>query len=184
MIGKFVKGRAYVFIDAANLENSVKDLKWWVDYKKLFEYFRNETNLIGVRHYCPRFSDGDQEKFFTVLKRIGIKLVTKPLKIITEADRFKSDIRKANFDVEITLDALILVDSYDTLVLFSGDSDFDSLVKHLRSKGKRVLIVSSKYHVSRELIASSNKYIDLRKLRRHIERGDKNLKGPSFTTGS
>ena len=32
MLKQFVKGRVYVFIDAANLENSVKSLRWWVDY--------------------------------------------------------------------------------------------------------------------------------------------------------
>jgi uncharacterized LabA/DUF88 family protein len=96
MIGQFVKGRVYVFIDAANLENSVKSLNWWVDYRKLYEYFKKETALVGIRHYCPRLGDGGQDKFFTVLKNTGIKLVTKPLKVITEADELKGDHRKAN----------------------------------------------------------------------------------------
>ena len=47
----------------------------------------------------------DKMNFFTVLKRQGFKLITKPLKIITETDKSKGDLRKANFDVEIALDA-------------------------------------------------------------------------------
>ncbi|MBU4512000.1 NYN domain-containing protein [Patescibacteria group bacterium] len=173
MISKYVKGKVYVFIDAANLENSVKSLGWWVDYKKLYSYFHQETTLVGIRHYCPRFNDISQDKFFTVLKRAGICLITKPLKIITEADEFKGKSRKANFDVEIAAEAQELVDEYDTCVLFSGDSDFDFLVKFLRKKGKRVVIISSKHHIYRELIASCNKYIDLKKFRKFIERTEK-----------
>ncbi len=184
MIGQFVKGRVYVFIDAANLESSVKSLGWWVDYKKLYQYFKTETSLVAVRHYCPRLGDNGQDKFFTVLKNIGIKLITKPLKIITEADKLKGDHRKANFDVEITLDARELMDAYDTLVLFSGDSDFDYLIKYLRQSGKRIVVISSRYHISKELILSCNKYIDLKKLRKYIERTNKQTKSPSFATGS
>ena len=173
MISKFIKGRVYVFIDAANLESSVKSLKWWVDYKKLYNYFNNETDLIDIRHYCPRLGDNGQDKFFTVLKHTGIKLITKPLKIITEADEAKGKIRKANFDVEITLDAYELRDKYNTLVLFSGDSDFDYLVRQLRQLNKRVVVISTKHHISKELIKSCNKYIDLKKIRKYIERTNK-----------
>jgi len=35
MISKYLKGRVLVMIDAANLESSVKDLGWWIDYVKL-----------------------------------------------------------------------------------------------------------------------------------------------------
>jgi uncharacterized LabA/DUF88 family protein len=105
MIGKFTKGRVCVFIDAANLENSVKSLGWWVDYKKLADYFKKETSLVGIRHYCPILGDKRQDNFVVFLKHAGIKLVTKPLKIITGADKFKKKTRKANFDVEIALDA-------------------------------------------------------------------------------
>ena len=141
-----------------------------MDYQKLYNYFKKETNLIGIRHYCPRLEDERQDKFFTVLKHIGIKLITKPLKVITLADRLRGDIRKANFDVEIALDARELMPNYDTLVLFSGDSDFDYLIRFLRQKGKKVVVISTKYHVAKELIASCNKYIDLKKLRKYIER--------------
>jgi len=119
----------------------------------------------------------------TVLKNIGFKLITKPLKIIAETDKIKGDSRKANFDVEIALYAYEIRDNYDTLILFSGDSDFDYLVQSLRQKGKRVIVISSKYHISKELIKSCNKYIDLKKIRSFIERINKQ-KGPSFSMGS
>jgi uncharacterized LabA/DUF88 family protein len=163
-------GRHLVIIDAANLENSVKSLGWWVDYGKLFRLFNSQTQLVQIRYYCPHFYDERQNKFFTVLKKNGFKLITKPLKVITEIDKAKGDIRKANFDVEIALDAVALLDAYDTLILFSGDSDFNYLIKQLRQKDKKVIVISSRYHISKELIESSNRYIDLRVIRNEIER--------------
>jgi uncharacterized LabA/DUF88 family protein len=79
-------------------------------------------------------------------------------------------VRKANFDVEIAVDALLLLADYSTLVLFSGDSDFAYLVQVLRSRGKHVVVISTKNHVSRELIAASHKYVDLRHIRSAISR--------------
>jgi len=63
-----------------------------------------------------------------------------------------------------------MANKFDTLVLFSGDSDFDYLVKNLRNKGKKVIVVSTKYHIAKELITSGNKYVDLKKLKVFIER--------------
>ncbi len=163
-------GRVIVLIDVANLEQSVKSLGWWVDYRNLFHFFETHTHWVGIRYYCPHFNDERQDKFFTVLKKAGFKLITKPLKVINEMDKAKGNIRKANFDVEITLDAMTFFNDYDTLILFSGDSDFDSLIKRLRQNGKKAIVISSRYHISRELIESCTRYIDLKKLRTELER--------------
>lgn len=169
MISKYVKGKVLVAIDAANLESSVKSLGWWIDYKKLRSFF-DDQKLVEIRNYCVHHGTDNQNRFFTFLKNNGYKLVTKPLKIIRLNDIKFDDIRKANFDVEITVDVLEMQNQFDTLVLFSGDSDFDYLIKILRKKGKKAVVISTKHHIAKELIKSSNKYIDLKKLRNFIER--------------
>jgi len=169
MIEEYLKGRVLVVIDAANLESSVKSLGWWIDYIKLRDLF-NKQRLVEIRDYCVAHNTNNQNKFFAFLKKNGYKLITKPLKIIKAPEIERGDIRKANFDVEITIDVLEMLDKFDTLVLFSGDSDFNYLIKKLRLKGKQVVVISTKHHISRELIESSNKYIDLKKLRELIER--------------
>lgn len=166
-------GRVLVCTDAANLENSVKDLGWWVDYKKLYNFFKRQTRLGKVRHYCVRFGNERHDKFLTVLKKAGIKLITKPLKVIKEEDIERGDIRKANFDVEIAIDAIRLISSFDTLILFSGDSDFEFLAKELRTRKKIVWIISSRGHISRELARAANKYIPLSILKRYFVRRKK-----------
>jgi uncharacterized LabA/DUF88 family protein len=167
MISEYVEGKIIVFIDVANLECSLKELQWHMDYQKLYDYFSKNTNLYAIRFYCVRFNNIDQDNFFTALKKMGFKLVTKKMKIIRDGN---TTIRKANFDVEIAYDALELRKKYDNLVLFSGDSDFEYLIKKLRRYKKSTIVVSTSYHISKELIYCCKKYIDLKKLRNEFER--------------
>lgn len=179
MLEEYLKGKILVVIDAANLECAVKSLGWWIDYIKLRELF-NSNKLIEIRNYCVQHNTENQNKFFTFLKKNGYKLITKPLKIIKAPEIETGDLRKANFDVEITFDVLEMISQFDTLVLFSGDSDFDYLIRKLRAKEKKAVVISTKYHISKELIESSNKYIDIKEIKKFIERKNK---GPSFSTG-
>jgi len=168
-ISKYLEGRVLVIIDAANLESSVKDLDWWIDYIKLKNLFNGER-LVEIRDYCVHHNTKNQDNFFTFLKKNGFTLITKPLKIIKQQDIEKGDLRKANFDVEIAIDVIEMIDKFDTLVLFSGDSDFNYLIRTLKKKGKRTIVISTRFHIAKELIESSNKYIDIKKLRKFIER--------------
>ena len=81
MISKYLEGRVLVMIDAANLESSVKDLGWWIDYIKLRNLFSDEK-LIEIRNYCVHHNTDNQNRFFTFLKKNKFVLITKPLKII------------------------------------------------------------------------------------------------------
>jgi len=169
MLKEYLKGKILVVIDAANLESAIKSLSWWIDYVKLRELF-NKNKLIEIRNYCVQHNTDNQNSFFTFLKKNGYKLITKPLKIIKAPEIEKGDLRKANFDVEITFDILEMIGQFDTLVLFSGDSDFDYLIRRLRAKEKKVVVISTKYHISKELIENSSKYIDIKRMRSLIER--------------
>ncbi|MFH1188140.1 MAG: NYN domain-containing protein [bacterium] len=67
-IEKYLKGKILVMIDAANLESSVKDLGWWIDYIKLRDLF-NGKNLVEIRNYCVHHGTENQNNFFTFLKK-------------------------------------------------------------------------------------------------------------------
>jgi len=179
VVKNYLKGEILVVIDAANLENSVKAMDWWIDYIKLKNLF--QKNLVEIRYYCVSYNNMEQNKFFAFLKKQGYKLVTKPVKIIKAPERDTGSLRKANFDVEITYDVVEKINEFDTLVLFSGDSDFEYLIKKIKGKGKRVIVISSKHHISKELIRHSYKYIDLKKLKESIER---KKESPPFSAGS
>lgn len=161
---------AMVFIDAANIELSAKDLGFKIDYRKLYKYLTKDYQINFLGFYTVRFETKEHDNFLTVLKKSGYKLVTKPLKVIKSRDRKLGDIRKANFDVEIAVDAMKFRNSYKTMVLFSGDSDFDYLIKELKKEGKKIIVVSLSHHISKELIESSDYYLDLKKIKKQISR--------------
>lgn len=77
-------------------------------------------------------------------------------------------IRKGNLDVEIALDAFRFSDMYDTLILFSGDSDFAYLADLLKQMDKKIVVISCSGHISKELLKRAF-FIDLKKLRKEIE---------------
>lgn len=166
MIGKFVKGKVYVFIDVANIFYSQKTLKWRVSYEKLMEYFQRECNLGKCFVYTGIFKkNSNQERFLKMLQKVGYILRAKPVKKIVTRDGQAE--WKADFDVELSFEMDDLSREYDTAILLSGDSDFAYTLKRIKKKGKRVIIMSTRGHVALDLLKEA-KFVDLRKLKNKI----------------
>jgi uncharacterized LabA/DUF88 family protein len=90
-------------------------------------------------------------------------MVTKPTKEFTDAlGRRKI---KGNMDIELTVDAMRLVDRLDHIVLFTGDGDFRALVAALQQSGRRVSVISTLQTqppmVADELRRQADQFIDL-----------------------
>ena len=168
LVSKFAKGRVAVFIDAANIFYSQRTLKWHIDYEKLASYLRNTLNLIGIFYYTGHVGSLEkQQKFLKKLISLGYHVTSKEIKFIRVSG--STDIPKGNLDVELALDAYRMRDEFDTIILFSGDSDFAYLLEMLKQGGKNTIVVSMRGHISRELLERA-KYIDLPKLRSVIEK--------------
>lgn len=198
-----VKGKMAVYIDAANLEQSVKDMfvrpddipedlkhlqaeemKWSIDYRKLNDFFKTVGDFQGVRFYTAEFTGEGHRNFRHFLsKGLGFKLKSKPLK---EYGDHTADTphRKANFDVEIAVDSTFLMNDFDTLILFSGDCDFEYLVKFLRGHGKIVIGFSRSGHVAKELPPVLSHYFDIANFRTAFMKISQKAKSPeSFGPG-
>src|SRR3989344_1352792 len=146
-------GKVAIFVDAANILYSQQTIGWKVDYKKMIELFKKELDVIFAGFYYGQVSTNQgQKNFFSMLKDRGYTIRTKPVKYIK------------------TPKGIILKEKFDTCILLSGDSDFEILVKHLRTLKKQVIVVSAKKHISIELIRNCDKYVNLKKLRELIER--------------
>ncbi len=170
MISKFVKGRVYVFIDAANIFYMQRTLGWRISYEKLKKYLADECGggLNKIFVYTATDSERPQQKkFLDMLKANGFIVRTKEVKRIRVAKGVYE--WKGDFDVELTMDVIDNVKGFDTAILLSGDSDFAPVVNRMKENGKRVIVMSAKDHVSRELIRLSSKYINFKKLRDRIE---------------
>ncbi|MHB8710521.1 MAG: LabA-like NYN domain-containing protein [Minisyncoccota bacterium] len=175
MLAQFTKGRTAVFIDASNILYSQRTLGWRIDYRKLADYLEKEISLAGLYYYTGKVgSEEKQSAFLKKLERFGYQVVSKEVKFIKSPGAL--DIPKGNLDVELALDAFRFRESFDTCILFSGDSDFAYLLDLLKREGKQVIVISMRGHIARELIERA-KYIPLPRLRGMIERMEK-FKGP------
>jgi len=164
---QIVSGKAAVFIDASNILYSQKTFGFRVDYGKLKDYFLANMDVFGFYYYTGKVGKLEHQlKFISRLEGLGFKVVAKEVKFIKINENKK--IPKGNLDVELALDAFQLADNYQTLILCSGDSDFAYLIDLLKEKGKRVIVVSTRGHIARELLERA-KYFDLRKLKGYIE---------------
>ncbi len=161
--------KAIVCIDAANVIYSQRTLGWQIDFKKLMDYFKKNYQLDNVYFYYAYIkNDAKQQGFFDKLKQWDYKIKTKEVKLIRQKDG--TVMKKGNLDVELTIDAVKEIKYYSTAILMSGDSDFHALIKYLQGKNKKVVVISSKGHVAKELLNSADKYINFNSLRDLVER--------------
>lgn len=181
MSGERTANTIYVLIDASNLWEAQKAKGRFFDYQKLKNYIRNkfagtETKVFYYTAYpadgTRNYSLDGKHKFFTFLKKgLGFEVRKKELKQIKIATREGEAIEeKGNMDVEITIDAMFHINKYNTIILFTGDSDFLALVTHLRSQGKKVYIFSSHNNISEELRTGGDGYFDVLKIEEDIWR--------------
>lgn len=168
MIRKFVHGKVFVFIDASNILYSQRTLGWKLDYRKLKNYLKKQCDLGEIFFYTGRLGTvTKQERFLKKLKKLGFQVNAKEVKFIKIGKDKDEYLPKGNLDVELAVDMVTSYDKYDTAVLFSGDGDFAYALDYIKKKGKRVIVVSTRGHVARELLVRA-KYIDLRKLKKEL----------------
>ena len=74
---------------------------------------------------------------------------------------------KCNFDVEITVDTIRLMKDYDTIALFSGDADFVSLLRFLKTNKKKVILFKHG-NITGGLRKVSDKIISAQNIKGHI----------------
>ncbi len=176
---KSIKGRTFLYIDAANLEKSVSDiwvnakdipdelkgsiaenLHYSVDYKEFKKTFSSLCDLKEIKFYTADFETENHRKFLFFMNKKGYKLSTKKVKNYKD-HTVEHPHRKANFDVEIAVDTILKINKFDTLILFSGDCDFEYLIKKLKGISKIVIVFSRQGHIAKELPPASSYYFDI-----------------------
>lgn len=130
----------FAFIDSQNLNLSIRQLGWNLDYRK-FRIHLEEKYGVARAHFFLGFIE-EQRDLYTSLQEKGYILVFKPTL------KYKDGAVKGNCDAELVLQAMIDFVSYDKAVIVSGDGDFHCLVKYLIKQNKlaKILIPNqSKY---------------------------------------
>lgn len=157
-----------LFIDGANMFYAQKKLGWSIDYEKLYKYFAQGKQVYNAFFYIGSKNRKGEKSFFTKLAHLGYTVRTKEVKKIF-GNEGKIIEEKCNLDIEIVIDMLNTVGNYDEAVIFSGDSDFERAIELLRSRSKKIIVVSTKGMIASDLINAADRYIDLKDLRSQIE---------------
>lgn len=87
--------------------------------------------------------------------------------LFKDKDGFYVRLPKCNFDVEISVDVMKLLDKYDTICLLSSDADFAYMNTYLRSKGKKVILIKGG-HITHQLKQSVDLRINAQNIKKHI----------------
>ena len=159
-----------LFIDGANLYATSRALGFDIDYRKLLTYFQKRGYLLRANYYTAIIEDQEYSSIRPLIDWLdynGYKVVTKPAKEFTDASGRRKV--KGNMDIELTIDALDLVEHADHFVIFSGDGDFRSLVAALQRRGRKVTVIStmttSPPMIADDLRRQADHFVDLSTLR-------------------
>lgn len=118
----------YAFIDSQNVNLSVREQGWILDFGKFRTYLKDKYGVakafifIG---YVPQNQD-----LYTNLQKDGYILIFKPTLSLPNGGV------KGNVDAELVLHTMIEYQNYDKAVIVTGDGDFYCLVDYLRKNDK------------------------------------------------
>jgi len=148
--------RVGVFIDVQNMYYSAKNLYGAkVNFGNIVKEAVAGRKLVRAIAYVVSTEGKEEQPFFDALYNLGIETKERPLQI------FYGGEKKADWDVGITVDAIRLSPSLDTIVLVSGDGDYLPLVEYLQNQGKQVEVVAFGETTSGRLKEEADDFIDL-----------------------
>jgi uncharacterized LabA/DUF88 family protein len=159
--------RVVVLIDVMNVFIAAQQVGRKVDYIKLVNLLVKERALVHARAYLIRSNKSRRgndktpidQRFVDILRDNGIEVMEKDIQY------FPGGVSKGDWDVGITVDAISMADSYDTLVLVTGDGDFIPLLNFIRyGCGRRVEVTAFRQCASAKLVEKAELFTDLSKL--------------------
>ena len=119
--------RIAIFADVQNIYYTTRQAYGrQFDYRKLWQKIESQGEIITAYAYAIDRDDDKQRKFQDALKHIGFTVKLKPY--IQRSDGSA----KGDWDVGIAIDVLDTAKDVDTVVLLSGDGDFDLLLRKIR----------------------------------------------------
>lgn len=158
-ITKHKDQRVGILVDAQNMYHSAKNLyKAKVNFKEVLRDAVAGRRLIRAIAYVIRTESGEEQVFFEALSKQGFEIKEKDLQI------FIGGMKKADWDVGLSVDAIKLADKLDVIILVTGDGDFEPLVEYLKTnKGCLVEVIAFGESASHKLIEVADDFTDLSK---------------------
>jgi uncharacterized LabA/DUF88 family protein len=146
--------RVAIFVDVQNIYYTVRqayDAQF--DYNAFWRRVTENREVVEATAFAIDRDDQQQRRFQNILRGIGFNVKLKPY--IRRADGSA----KGDWDVGIVLDVLDAALKVDTVVLASGDGDFDLLVQRLRERHKlNVEVYGVSQLTARSLIDAATRF--------------------------
>ena len=118
-----------ILVDVQNVYYTTKQVyNRNFDYNKFWAKATKNRKVIKAFAYATDRSDEKQRQFQNILKAIGFEVKLKPF------IQRKDGSAKGDWDVGIALDGMEYATQSDTIILVSGDGDFDLLAERIRTK--------------------------------------------------
>jgi len=118
-----------IFVDVQNIYYTTRQAyARQFNYRRFWQQIQYQGDIIMANAYAIDKGDQQQQKFQSALKHIGFDIKLKPY--IQRSDGSA----KGDWDVGIAIDVLEAAENADTIVLLSGDGDFDLLLKKVSEK--------------------------------------------------
>ncbi len=119
--------RIALFVDVQNIYYTTRDtFGRQFNYRKFWQHVSAQGEIVAATAYATHRGDDGQIKFQDALKHIGFNVKLKPF--IQRHDGSA----KGDWDVGITIDILDAAKDVDTVILLSGDGDFDLLLNKIK----------------------------------------------------
>ncbi len=135
-----------IFADVQNIYYTTRQaFGCQFNYRALWGKVSAQGEIISATAYAIHKGDDNQLKFQNALKYIGFNVRLKPF--IQRSDGSA----KGDWDVGIAIDVMEISPTVDTVVLLSGDGDFDLLLEKI----KRNWAVTTEVYGVKELTANS-----------------------------
>lgn len=120
--------RIAVFVDVQNIYYTTRQVYGrQFGYRKFWQRISSQGEIVSAIAYAIHRGDDKQLRFQHALKQIGFTVKLKPY--IQRSDGSA----KGDWDVGITIDVMEMGKHVDTVVLLSGDGDFDLLLKKIKT---------------------------------------------------
>ena len=112
-----------LFVDVQNIYYTTRDTyARQFNYRNFWKKIDSQGDIVSAIAYATQRNDDKQIKFQDALRHIGFNVKLKPF--IQRSDGSA----KGDWDVGITIDVLESAKDVDTIILLSGDGDFDLLL--------------------------------------------------------
>lgn len=143
-----------IFVDVQNIYYTTRQAYGrQFDYQKLWQRISQQGEIVSAIAYAIDSDNAGQRKFQNALRQIGFNIKLKPY------IQRKDGSAKGDWDVGITIDVMDISPEVDTIILLSGDGDFDLLLdKVSQSYGVKTEVYGVAALTANSLIQSATLY--------------------------